>query len=112
MSPLTELLVAVAILSGAVLLLLAALGAVRLPETMARMHAAAKAPAIGLLLLLSGAAVLAPGRRASVVLVLAAVLQLVVSPLAAHLLARAARRHDSIEGTVTPPIDVERRTRP
>jgi multicomponent Na+:H+ antiporter subunit G len=107
-NPFVAAAVGTAIIGGSALLLLAAVGAVRLPETMARMHAAAKAPALGLLLLLPGTAVLAPTARESLVLVLAAVLQLIVSPLAAHMLARAAQAQQDFEGSEDEAIDLTR----
>lgn len=73
---------------GAALVALAGLGVVRFPDLYARMHAATKAPTLGLLLIACAAAVVvwdAAGK-----LVLTAALIFITAPIAAHLVARAA----------------------
>lgn len=79
-------------LLGAVLLLIAAWGVVRLPDALSRQHAATKAGTLALAVFVLGVAVLAPepawiGRLALLLLLLLATL-----PLASHALARAAAR--------------------
>jgi multicomponent Na+:H+ antiporter subunit G len=93
----------VLILLGAVLTLLSALGVVRFRDVLARMHALTKASTLGVLLALVGAA-LAVGHPNDVTsLLLAAVLQLLTSPVAGNLLGRATYR---AQGIVTP-IDAD-----
>jgi multicomponent Na+:H+ antiporter subunit G len=77
---------------GVVVLLIAGIGLVRLPDALARQHAATKAATLGLGLLILGT-VLAAGRWdwAPRLLLLLALL-LMTLPLASHALARAAAR--------------------
>lgn len=80
--------------TGSVLLVVAAVGLFRLPDALARQHAATKATTLALGLLLAGVGLVggtpAWSWRAAVV-----VLLLVVTvPVASHMLARAAVRSD------------------
>lgn len=77
-------------IAGASLVALAGVGVIRFPDLYARMHAATKAPTLGLVLLGSGAALMVP--RSAGKLVLAVVLIFITAPVAAHLVARAAYR--------------------
>lgn len=79
---------------GAFLILLAGVGVLRFDDAYARMHAGAKAPALGVLLIGVGAAATIRTTQAVVVLVLVIVLQLVTSPVGAHLLGRAIYNGD------------------
>lgn len=80
------------IAAGAVLMLLAAVGVLRLPDVFARMHAGTKAASLGLALVLSGSAVLTPEPMARLKLVVAIMFQFLTAPVAAHLIGRAAYR--------------------
>ena len=88
----SDLLTAVAIVLGASFCLLAAVGMLRLPDTLIRMHAATKAGSLGTGLVLAGVAVF----FADLGIVLKALLTLVfiflTAPVAAHLIGRAAYR--------------------
>jgi len=79
------------LVAGGAFGLIAALGVVRFPDIYCRLHASAKAGAFGAALVLLGAAIL----KASEGMVIRAVLLIfffyLTSPLASHLLARAAR---------------------
>lgn len=79
-------------LAGALLCLLAGIGLLRLPDVLTRMHAATKPQALGLLLVLIGAGL----RLRSVIdittLLLVCLFQLLTSPVAAHMVGRAAYR--------------------
>jgi multicomponent Na+:H+ antiporter subunit G len=77
------------LLSGALLVLLAAIGAVRFDDVLARMHALAKGSTLGVLLLMFGAAFSLHEANDITSLVLAAVLQVLVSPPASNMLSRA-----------------------
>lgn len=81
------------ILLGMGVLLIAALGVLRLPDALARQHAATKAATLGVLLFAVGLALLAWGHGWGigwvVRLVLLVVLLLVTLPLASHAVARA-----------------------
>jgi multicomponent Na+:H+ antiporter subunit G len=82
---------AVLMLAGAFFALSASIGVVRLPDLYSRMHAASKAGTVG-----SGLLLLAAGFSSGEVAVLAraaagVVFLLLTAPVAAHLLAKAAR---------------------
>jgi multicomponent Na+:H+ antiporter subunit G len=74
-------------LVGAAFTLLAAIGLVRLPHTLWRMHAAAKAGTLGAGLLLIAVALATPPSAASRAVAAAAFL-VITAPVAAHVLAR------------------------
>lgn len=77
-------------LGGAVLVLLSAIGVVRLPDALARLHALAKASTLGVLLLLAGAAVNLRDLNDLTSVVLAAILHLLASPPGSNMVSRAA----------------------
>lgn len=76
-------------LIGAVLVLLAAVGVLRFDDTLARMHALAKASTLGILLVLAGAAVNLHTLNDTTSVVLAALLHVLVSPPASNMVSRA-----------------------
>jgi multicomponent Na+:H+ antiporter subunit G len=77
-------------LLGAVLVLLSAVGVNRFHDTLARLHALAKASTLGVLLLLVGAAVSLRDLNDVTSVVLAAVLHLLASPPGSNMVSRAA----------------------
>ena len=77
---------------GAAFVLLAGVGVVRFHDTFSRMHAAAKAPALGLLCITIGAALSIRTAQATVVVVLVTVLQLMSGTVGAHILGRSVYR--------------------
>jgi multicomponent Na+:H+ antiporter subunit G len=77
-------------LAGALLVLLSAVGVVRLGDALARMHALAKASTLGVLLLLAGAAVNLRDINDITSVVLAAVLYLLAAPPGSNMVSRAA----------------------
>ena len=77
------------LLGGAILTLLAAVGMVRFDDVYQRMHALTKASTGGSLLLLLGAAISLSHPNDVTSLVLAAVLQVITSPVAANMVSRA-----------------------
>jgi multicomponent Na+:H+ antiporter subunit G len=79
-------------LLGATLTLLAAVGVVRFPEVMARMHALTKASTLGVVLVLVGGAVTLNHPNDVTSLLLAAALQVLTMPVGANLLSRATYR--------------------
>lgn len=80
------------IVAGAVLALLAAFGLQRFDDVFARMHSATKPATLGLILILSGAALILPVPGAVAKLLLVVMLQFITAPVAAHLVGRAAFR--------------------
>ena len=76
-------------LFGAVLTLLAAIGVVRFPDVLARMHALTKATTIGLLFVVAGGAIELDDANDYTFVLVAGALQLITSPVGAILIARA-----------------------
>lgn len=87
---------AVCMLTGALLSLIAAIGVVRLPDLLTRMHAATKPQVLGLLLVLLGLALSFRDWQVLGLLFLVGLFQLVTSPIANHMVGRAALRADQI----------------
>lgn len=87
-----DLLLSLLVIGGGVFCLIAAIGLVRLPDVYTRMHAASKAVMLGLFLPLAASLVVFPD-VASVLKALVAIFFVVATtPVAAHLIARAAYR--------------------
>ena len=78
------------LLAGAALAVTAVVGYLRLPDAYARMHAATKPATLGVALCLLAAALRVEDRSSASQLVVAAVFQLIATPVAGHLLGRAA----------------------
>lgn len=87
---------AVLFTTGAAFCLLGALGLLRFPDTVSRLHAAAKAQTLGLLLILVGAAAQAPARHAPVLL-LVALSQLLTAPITSQIIGRTAYRTHGLD---------------
>ncbi|MFB4318885.1 monovalent cation/H(+) antiporter subunit G [Actinomadura sp. 21ATH] len=83
---------ALCLLIGSGAALSAALGLLRLPDLLTRMHAAVKPQAVGLLLILAAVAVNFPGPGVFTTVLMVALLQIVTVPVAAHMVGRAAYR--------------------
>lgn len=77
-------------LIGAALVLLSAIGVNRFRDTLARLHALAKASTLGVLLILTGAAVNLEDVNDITSVVLAALLHLLASPPSSNMLSRVA----------------------
>ena len=88
----SELAAAVTLLAGAALCLTGAIGVQRFPDILLRMHAAAKPVSLGIVLPLAGAALRVRNGHDVLQIVLIAALQLLTTPIAAHLVGRAAFR--------------------
>ena len=87
-------------LIGSVLTLLAAVGVVRFPSVLARMHALTKASTVGLVLVLVGGAFSLDDANAITSLVLAGALQILTMPVGANLMSRATYGARGIESSV------------
>jgi multicomponent Na+:H+ antiporter subunit G len=94
MSPL-DLLAAVLVLAGSALALTAAIGVLRFPDTLMRMHAATKPQVLGLLLVLGGAAIRLSGNVDVGMLVLTAMFTLITAPVVAHRVGQLAYREQN-----------------
>jgi len=82
----------VVILGGAVWSLVAGIGLLRLPDVLTRMHAATKPQVLGLLMMLLGVALRLRTADDITTLILVGLFQTWTVPVAAHMVARAARR--------------------
>lgn len=92
MSGVLDLVAALLLTVGSALCLLAAVGLLRFPDLLSRMHAATKPQVLGVLLVLVGVGV---GLRRGLdigMLVLVGLFQLVTTPAASHLMSRTALR--------------------
>jgi multicomponent Na+:H+ antiporter subunit G len=87
-----DVLAATCLSLGALLALVAAIGLVRFPDVLTRMHSATKPQVLGLLLILLGLALRLRDPGALGVLVLIGVFQLVTTPVASHMVGRASFR--------------------
>jgi multicomponent Na+:H+ antiporter subunit G len=104
----SEHFVAIFLLAGAAFIFIAALGLVRFPDLFTRMHAASKAGSLGLGCLLIGAAIAHPTPIVIARCVMVLLFVFLTTPIAAHMIGRAAyllkvplwsgTRRDELEG--------------
>jgi len=87
-----EWIVATLVLLGAGFILLAGVGMLRMPDLYTRLHAATKAPTLGIGFLLAAFALHFGALETAVRAVLLALFLFLTGPVAAHLLGRAAYR--------------------
>jgi multicomponent Na+:H+ antiporter subunit G len=87
------------LIAGSLLILLAGVGVVRFDSIYARMHAGAKAPALGVLCVGAGSAFVIQTSAAFITAALVIVLQLIAGPVGAHALGRSVYRR------LQPPLD-------
>lgn len=90
--PVTDAIAAVCLVLGAALSLTAAIGLVRFPDLLSRLHTATKPQVLGLLLILVAVALRIDEPLDIGIVVVIGILQLVTSPVAAHMVGRAAYR--------------------
>lgn len=84
---------AVIVALGCLFCLAAALGLVRFPDVLTRMHAATKPQVFGLILVLVGVTLSLRDAKAFTLLGVAVVLQVLTVPVSSHLVSRAAHRN-------------------
>lgn len=82
---------------GALFAFVAAVGVVRFPDILTRMHAATKPQTFGLLLILAGLALRVDSVRSLTLVVVVAVFQLLTAPVSAHMVGRAAFRAGQVD---------------
>ena len=87
---------AVLILSGSFLSLTAAIGVVRFPDTLSRMHAATKPQVLGLLLVLAGAAIRLRGNADIGMVILTGLFTLITAPVIANRVGQLAYQEQNI----------------
>ena len=84
------------ILAGSALALTAAIGVVRFPDTLSRMHAASKPQTLGLLLVLAGAAVRLRGNVDVGMIILTGLFTVITAPVVAQRVGQLAYREQGI----------------
>lgn len=84
-----DVVAAVFLVIGALFTFLAGVGVVRFDDAAARLHAAAKAPILGLILTGIGVVLAVRTWEATIIVFLVITLQIVASPVGSHLLARS-----------------------
>jgi multicomponent Na+:H+ antiporter subunit G len=87
-----DILAGTCLISGALLSLAAGVGLLRFPDLLSRMHAATKPQVLGLLLILTGAALRLQNTIDITTLVLVGIFQLATAPVSAHMVGRAVYR--------------------
>ncbi|WP_125614652.1 monovalent cation/H(+) antiporter subunit G [Specibacter cremeus] len=87
-----DVLTVVCLIGGAFMSLAAAIGLLRFPDLMSRMHAATKPQVLGLFLLLAGVALQLRSWALLPVLAVAWLFQLLTVPVSAHMVGRAGYR--------------------
>ncbi|WP_179783727.1 monovalent cation/H(+) antiporter subunit G [Micromonospora jinlongensis] len=85
------------LVAGAVLGLAAAIGVLRFPDALSRMHAATKPQVLGVLLLLLGIMLRLRSPADLGMILLVAVFQLATAPVAAQMIGRAAYRSGRLD---------------
>lgn len=86
---------------GAVIILLAALGMLRMPDSLTRMQVLTKGTTLGIILVMSGVGVHFAGGPEGLRALLVVLFLFLTTPISAHLLSRAAYwRKDSRQGMV------------
>ena len=88
---------ALLLLLGALLCFAAAVGLLRFPDVLSRMHAATKPQTLGLLLLVGGVALEVRQPQVLGMLFLVVVLQLLTAPVSAHMVGRTAYRTHQVD---------------
>ncbi|WP_079166794.1 cation:proton antiporter [Streptomyces oceani] len=91
-----DVVTAVLVLSGSLFCLSAAIGVLRFSDALSRLQALAKAQAVGLVLVLIGAAVRVPAPYAGL-LVLIALFQLLTAPVTGQILGRIGYRTGAVD---------------
>ena len=87
-----DVIAAVCMLTGALLAMIAAIGVLRLPDLLSRMHAATKPQVLGLVLILIGLGFRLREPGAIGILLLIGLCQLLTTPVANHMVGRASFR--------------------
>jgi len=95
----SELIGSIVILIGSVFLLLAAIGAVRMPDSYNRIQTGTKATTLGLMMVLAGIGVYHPGWIWKLIVLIYFVM--LSNPASSHALARAAHRRSIFKTTAT-----------
>ena len=85
------------LVTGAGFAFVAAVGVVRFPDVLTRMHAATKPQTLGLLLILAGLALRLDSISDLTLIFVVALFQLLTAPVSAHMVGRAAFRTGQVD---------------
>lgn len=85
-----EWVVSIMLVSGALFMLVAAIGVVKLPDVYMRMHAITKAASLGALLMLAAVLLWHPQWIVGIEAVMVVIFVIFTAPIATHMIARAA----------------------
>ena len=96
-----DIVTAVLVLGGSALALTAAIGVVRFPDTLSRMHAATKPQVLGLLLVLAGAAIRLRGNVDIGMLILTGMFTVITAPVVANRVGQLAYREQNMHDKLT-----------
>ena len=91
-----DIVTAVLVLAGSTLVLTGAIGVVRFPDTLSRMHAATKPQVLGLLLVLVGAAIRLRGNADVGMVILTGLFTLITAPVVGNRVGQLAYREQNI----------------
>ena len=91
-----DVVTAALVLGGSTLALTAAIGVVRFPDTLTRMHAATKPQVLGLLLVLAGAAIRLRGNADVGMVILTGLFTVITAPVVANRVGQLAYREQNI----------------
>ena len=91
----------VMILGGSALALTAAIGVVRFPDALSRMHSETKPQVLGLLLVLAGAAIRLRGHPDVGMIVLTGLFTLITAPVVAQRVGQLAYREQNLKDSLT-----------
>lgn len=105
-----DVLTAALVLTGSFLALTAAIGVVRFPDTLTRMHAATKPQVLGLLLVLGGAAIRLRDHVDVGMIILTGLFTLITAPVVAHRVGQLAYREQSVSDNLLSIDDIRDET--
>jgi multicomponent Na+:H+ antiporter subunit G len=91
-----DIVAAALVLGGSTLALTAAMGVMRFPDTLTRMHAATKPQVLGLLLVLAGAAIRLRGHADVGMVILTGLFTLITAPVVANRVGQLAYREQNV----------------
>ena len=92
-----DIVASVLLISGASFALVAAIGVVRFPDLLNRMHAGTKPQTFGLLLILAGLALRLGSWQSGLLIGILVVFQMLTAPVSAHMVGRAAFRAGEVD---------------
>jgi multicomponent Na+:H+ antiporter subunit G len=91
-----DVVTSVLVLAGSALALTAAIGVVRFPDTLTRMHSASKPQVLGLLLVLAGAAIRLRGNIDVGMVILTGLFTVITAPVVANRVGQLAYREQNV----------------